>query len=200
MYELILASQSPRRRQLLKEAGFIFKVQPTSLSEKLKKNVSLEVMVQRLAEQKARALVESSNPLIFQGKIIVSADTLVVFEGHPLGKPKNSQQAVEILRTLSGKTHSVITGFSLLNGSSGEVVSGYDEARVTFRPLALSEVIHYVQTGEPLDKAGAYGIQGMGRLLVSKYQGAWETIVGLPVGRIKEILKQKGWHVPFRED
>lgn len=201
---IILASKSPRRKQLLEEAGVHFTVftGSTEVDETLEPDLLAdpEEAVKKLAERKAGAVVQEVLALNPVGLgIVIGADTMVVLDGEMLGKPYSADHAREMLRKLSGRTHQVITGVSvwmlLLNeteekGGDGNVSIGFrtftETSQVTFKELADEDINAYVATGETIDKAGAYGIQGKGAALVEKYEGDYNNIVGLPVDKLLE--------------
>ncbi len=181
---MILASQSPRRRQILEEAGFEFRTLPSSFDEAGVSEGDPHRLVAHLAAGKAAQVCPQAAP----GEIVIGADTVVVLGGAVLGKPTDPDNARAMLRSLSGTTHEVLTGVSLWR--DGAEVSTFVEATpVTFWPLSDDEIDAYVATGEPLDKAGAYGIQGRGRLLVKGIEGDYYNVVGLPVARLARELK-----------
>lgn len=201
---IILASKSPRRKQLLEEAGVHFTVftGSTEVDETLEPDLLAdpEEAVKKLAERKAGAVVQEVLALNPVGLgIVIGADTMVVLDGEMLGKPYSADHAREMLRKLSGRTHQVITAVSvwmlLLNeteekGGDGNVSIGFrtftETSQVTFKELTDEDINAYVATGETIDKAGAYGIQGKGAALVEKYEGDYNNIVGLPVDKLLE--------------
>lgn len=201
---IILASKSPRRKQLLEEAGVHFTVftGSTEVDETLEPDLLADPKeaVKKLAERKAGAVVQEVLALNPVGLgIVIGADTMVVLDGEMLGKPYSADHAREMLRKLSGRTHQVITGVSvwmlLLNeteerGGDGNVSIGFrtftETSYVTFKELTDEDINAYVATGETIDKAGAYGIQGKGAALVEKYEGDYDNIVGLPVDKLLE--------------
>jgi septum formation protein len=198
MWQLVLASQSPRRRELLKEAGFEFQVFPIKVSEIIDENLTAEANASQIATLKARACAEQNNQLKSGDYLILSADTMVVLGERVLGKPKNFSEACEFLRLLSGKTHRVITGVALLPSSSTKVVCHVEITEVTFRNLSEDEIAAYVGGGEPMDKAGAYAIQGEGSKFVSSFSGSWSNVVGLPIEKLEKVLSENGWTVGRR--
>lgn len=198
-YELYLISQSPRRREILEKAGFLFRVDTVKVSEFINKNVSLRRAVSELAREKAQAYLNEHKYLKGQRILLLAADTIVHLEGRVLGKPKNVSEAAEFLKQLSGKMHSVITGFAILELDQGLECLGSEESFVKFKELSEDEILAYVKTGEPMDKAGAYGIQGEGGRFVSQLEGLWSNVVGLPVESLIKILDEKGWNVIQRE-
>jgi septum formation protein len=185
MKSLILASQSPRRRELLEQVGLRFTVHPSTIEEQVEEEMTPEALVQELARQKA-ADVYSHYP----EDIVLGADTLVAVDGEVLGKPRSEEEAAEMLHKLSGKTHQVHTGTAIISGQ-GETVFA-ETVHVTFYPLTESEIDTYIQSKEPEDKAGAYGIQGLGAVLVERIEGDYFSIVGLPVARVVRVLKKHG--------
>lgn len=195
-FQVILASASPRRKELLEEAGVAFTVRrpQAPVDERLDPDQLVDPVeaAKKLAEKKAGVVVQeilAENP---QGHFIVlGADTMVVHDGEVFGKPRNLDDAKRMLRELAGSTHEVVTAVSLwmIAAPTGEDVSvGFrtlaDVSRVTFKPLTDEEIADYLRKGESFDKAGAYAIQGEGAALVERYEGAFDTIVGLPVQRL----------------
>ena len=175
MNTIILASGSPRRRELLELADVPFIVQTADVDETIPEGISPEEAVQLLAVKKARA-VPAENQLV------------LALDGKIFGKPHDREEAKAMLRTLSGKTHQVHTGVCIRKGDREEVFC--ETAQVTFYPLAEEEISRYVDSGEPMDKAGAYGIQGKGAVLVRRIEGDYYTIVGLPIARVVRALKK----------
>lgn len=194
--DLVLASQSPRRHELLEKAGFEFSAFPVKVSENIDENLNPEVQVQDLALRKANACLDQYKHLKLQDNLIIAADTMVFLGSKSLGKPRDFSEAVEFLNRLSGKTHRVMTGLALLlpTDQSPPWV-GHAVTEVTFRDLSLEEIHAYVATGEPMDKAGAYGIQGGGQKFVSSKSGSWSNVVGLPLEILELALKERGWNV-----
>ena len=186
MRELILASASPRRKQLLEMMGLTFRVIPAAGEEHPCPEEAPDVIVKALALAKGRE-VASRFP---QDAIVIAADTIVWLDGKLLGKPRTEEEAVQMLRQLSGKTHEVYTGVALL--SEGEELVEAERTEVTFRELAEEEIRRYVASGEPMDKAGAYGAQGRGAALVSRIDGDFFNVVGLPLCRLGQMLAKKG--------
>lgn len=195
MLELLLVSQSPRRRKLLLDAGFFFRADIVKLSEIIKENVNPRVAVEELALTKAQAYLNDHKDLKSQGILLLSADTVVLLGKIVLGKPKDFAQAVDYLDKLSGKKHSVITAICLWNLKTDECVVDSCVTEIQFRPLVRSEIEEYVKTGEPMDKAGAYAIQGLARKFVEKIDGDFDNVVGLPLKLVEKILKERNWHV-----
>ena len=189
MKRIILASQSPRRRELLTQIGLKFEVIPSTVEEVITSANPVEV-VQVLAQQKARDVAEvAGREMAKDSLLVIGADTIVVYEGKILGKPEDKEDAVRMLTMLQGKEHSVYTGVALLSGEQ-EIVFA-EETRVQMCPMTPEEILWYVNTGEPMDKAGAYGIQGLCARFIRQIQGDYNNVVGLPVGRIYQELKKE---------
>jgi septum formation protein len=195
MLKLILASQSPRRRKILSEAGFSYIDLPVNVSEIPDKNLNLDQQILKIAEDKARACLEVNNHLKNQDFLILAADTMVIVDEDCLGKPRNKNEAGEFLRRLSGRSHYVKTSLYLINCRTLEHDQEITTSTVYFRNLAESEISEYVASGEPMDKAGAYGIQGLGGTFVAKVDGSMDTVVGLPLATFKKILTRQNWNV-----
>lgn len=185
--ELILASRSPRRRELLERMGLRdFRIVTPDIDEHMEREMPPEELVQRISAEKARAVREQ----VGGDAIVIAADTVVALDGAVLGKPVDEMEAFKMLSTLSGNRHQVYTGLTVLRGEEIHTVS--EETTVSFRELSEEEIECYIRTGEPADKAGAYGIQGYGALLVDGIQGDYYNVMGLPVCRLGRILRQMG--------
>ena len=184
-YEIILASKSPRRRELLGQITEHFSVIVREVDESLPDGMHPREGVELLAVMKGEA-VAGEHP----GAVVISSDTLVELDGIALGKPCDEDDAARILRMLSGATHNVHTGVAV--HYLGRVYSGVASSGVTFKPLTDAEIREYISTGEPMDKAGAYGIQGKGALLVKGIQGDYANVVGLPVSPLFRLLLDMG--------
>lgn len=183
--KFILASASPRRKEILENVGFCFDVIPSENEEKIKGDLSPKDTVEALAYQKALDVYSS-----YPDSVVLGADTIVVFNGEILGKPKDKADAKRMLKMLSGQTHEVRTGYAVLGGNTEIVLS--ECTLVTFFALSDEEIENYANTGEPMDKAGAYGIQGKGGLLVRSILGDYFNVVGLPVANVSRCLKMVG--------
>ena len=182
---IILASQSPRRAQLFTQIGLTFSVQPSGIHEAIDINSSFEENVKRLSLHKAQDIANRNND-----GIIVGSDTIVVINKSVLGKPNSRDNAIEMLKILSGKTHIVYTGFALVDAQTKKTYIDHDETEVTFHELDEEEIVSYVEKGSPMDKAGAYGIQDdFGAVFVKKINGDYYTVVGLPVSKFYIALK-----------
>lgn len=185
--KIILASTSPRRKELLAKTGLAFDVVPGSYEEDMTLPLPPKELVVLLSKGKA----ESVAPL-YPDAIIIGADTFIVFGDKVMGKPHTPEKAKEMLKTLCGECHSVITGFTIIDTGNGQVFSDVVEAKVCFKNYTDQEIDDYVATGEPLERAGAYAIQEIGRKLVERYEGDYNSIIGLPVGNILDALKDFG--------
>jgi septum formation protein len=192
---LVLASQSPRRRQLLEKAGFRFLVRSMKISETLDENLNLNEAIQDLARQKARALLQSGQLASGGPYLVLASDTLVILGSDVLGKPESPEEAVRFLGRLSGQVHEVKTSVYIEDTLDGRSLSQIETSRVTFRTLSLQEIKDYVATGEPMDKAGAYGIQGAGGKFIAHLEGNLDNVMGLPVQLVKEIIQEGGWQI-----
>ena len=185
--EIVLASGSPRRRQLLEQIGLTgFRVLPSDVDESLPAGLGPGEAVERLSARKGAAVAAQARP----GALVIAADTVVALDGAILGKPRDEGEAREMLSALSGRTHQVYTGVSLFH--PGGRRTEHEVTAVTFRHLSQEEIAAYVATGEPMDKAGAYGIQGLGALLVERLEGDYFNVMGLPLCRLGEMLAQFG--------
>ena len=188
--QLVLASASPRRRELLGQLGLRFEVSPADIDETPRPGEAAAAYVNRLAREKARA-VASRRP----GAWVLAADTTVALGDELLGKPRDAAEAREMLGRLSGRTHAVHTGVALA-GPGPELSTGVS-TRVTFRALSPEEIAWYAATGEPLDKAGSYAVQGKGGFLVAAVDGSPTNVIGLPLGETLELLARAGLVLPW---
>lgn len=195
---LILASQSPRRRELLERAGFSFTVSPLQISEILSDNLNLTDRIRDLAVRKAKAWLDHAKPSETQGVLVLSADTVVALGDQILGKPKDQKENLSFLRQLSGHEHQVITAVSLVDADSREVAVGHGLSRIRFRILSDAEMSTYVSSGDGLDKAGGYGIQGAAGKFVENLSGEFDNVMGLPISVVEELLREKKWQVQRR--
>lgn len=215
MMRFILASKSPRRSFFLQKRGYLFHTFPVEISEILDENLSVERAVEDLALRKAKALVEGHSLEPGHPYLVLSADTIVYHQGKILGKPQNEQDAFDTLKSLAGATHKVITAFCLYQTETSDYLCDHEVSEVTFRPLSDKEIQDYVATGDPMDKAGSYGIQSLAsqftggtalqmgstfqmerRDFVIKFTGTLENIAGLPIDKVEQRLAEKNWHVP----
>lgn len=183
--KLYLASSSPRRRELLRNAGVDFDVRPSTVIEAVRAGETPEEFARRAAREKALDVAA----LVPAGSLVLGADTVVVMGDEILGKPADAEDAARMLRRLSGATHRVITGVCLVRAPAGIEAEEHETTLVTFRPLDEKEIEDYLATGEPFDKAGAYGIQGFASNFVARIEGDYFNVVGLPVARVYGLLE-----------
>lgn len=184
---IVLASASPRRAQLLASAGIRFEAVSSSIPEAFLPDESPVDHVRRLAEGKARAVASRHG-----GRFFVGADTIVVCDGEPMGKPCDRQDATRMLQRLSGKPHDVITAYAVYDAAADRIEVAAVTTRVRFRPLRPEEIAAYVATDCPLDKAGAYGIQGRAAAMVDRVDGSYTNVVGLPLHETVAVLARMG--------
>ncbi len=189
---VILASASPRRRELLTLIGVPHTVQPADIDETPFDGEAPDVYAERLARAKASAIADG---LGVNDAIVVAADTIVVIDDQILGKPVDRDDAANMLRRLSGRTHTVVT--SVACSLDGVVVSAVERVLVTFRELSDTDISRYIDTGEPMDKAGSYGIQGYGATIVRRIDGDYFSVMGLPVNRLVGLWKELGVEYRF---
>lgn len=186
MPTLVLASASPRRRELLAALGLTPPVRPVDVDETPIDGEPAADCVLRLARAKAEVGA-------WPGELILAADTLVVLDGQILGKPAGPEEALEMLTRLAGRDHLVQTGVAVRNGDTGAVAAALETTRVTLAPLGAEQITDYVATGEPLDKAGAYAIQGLGALFVERIDGNYSNVVGLPLPLTRRLFAELGF-------
>ncbi len=186
MEKIILASKSPRRCELLQNIGLEFEIIPDDSPEIFRENLSPEELCMAIAKDKGDNVYRDNN---LNEELVISADTIVVIDGTVLGKPKNSEDAVRMLKLLSGREHSVFTALYIRKGVITSLTS--TETKVRFKELTEEEILWYVSTGECDDKAGAYGIQNLGSLLIEGINGDYFNVVGLPICTLGNILKSK---------
>ena len=187
MKKIILASASPRRKALLKQIGLKFEVEPSKQKEILDTRLEAGELVKKLSQEKAGEVAQEHGDAI-----IIAADTVVLLGRKILGKPHDRLDARNMLRALSGKSHRVITGFTIIDTESKRTLSRSVETIVYIKLLTSSEIDAYVDSGEPLDKAGAYAIQGLGSVIVERIEGDYFNVVGLPLEALAESLKEFG--------
>ena len=187
----ILASASPRRQEILEGLGLVFTVDPCSLPEPgLRRGEQPAAYAVRAARLKARDVAARHH-----SGVVIGADTIVVCGNAIFGKPQNRGQARQMLLSLSGRWHRVITGLSLCDGRSGRICSGHSESRVRFRRMSPAEVDWYLGTGEHSDKAGAYAIQGYAALFIDRIEGCYFNIVGFPVATFERLCRRLGYRL-----
>jgi septum formation protein len=202
--KLLLASGSPRRREILEQAGLRFEVLPVDVDESRLPQESPDRMVQRLAESKARTALrlteKNAAARRLRGFPLLGADTIVTTNDRVLGKPSSAEDAAEMLRALAGRSHHVLTGVALLFPGNGQEIRTdvqVSTTRVDFRPLVESQIREYVSSGEPFDKAGAYGIQGLASKFVERIEGCYFNVVGLPISLVCRMIENhQAWWPP----
>jgi septum formation protein len=185
---VILASSSPRRRELLQLVGIAHDVRPANIDESYLDGETPKTHAERLAREKAGAIDAPDS-------VVIGSDTIVVVDGDVLGKPRDRDHATQMLRRLSGRSHVVMTGVAVR--WRGQTVSGLEEVSVTFRSLTDREIECYIATGEPMDKAGAYGIQGYGATIVERVDGDYFAVMGLALNRLAGLLRSLGLRYEF---
>jgi septum formation protein len=185
---VVLASQSPRRRELLALIGIAHEVRPSNIDESQLPGELPRAHAERLAREKATAIAR-------EGTVTIGSDTIVVVDGDVLGKPRDREHAAQMLRRLSGRSHVVMTGVAVT--WRNRTLSGVEQVGVTFRPLSDDEIARYIDTGEPMDKAGAYGIQGFGATIVERVDGDYFAVMGLALNRLAGLLRQAGLRYDF---
>ena len=189
----ILASASPRRKELLEQIGVTFDILPATGEEVITKELPGEVVME-LAKQKAEEVAKTAGA----DALVLGADTVVAYEGKILGKPKDEADALRMLTMLSGKEHEVYTGVALIDNRDQSMENFFERTKVTMYPVSEEEIRDYIAGGEPMDKAGAYAIQGLGAKFIQKIEGDYNNVVGLPIGRIYQEIKRKSIEIPTR--
>lgn len=189
----ILASASPRRKELLEQIGVKFDILPATGEEAITKELPGEVVME-LAKQKAEEVAKTAGA----DALVLGADTVVAYEGKILGKPQDEADALRMLTMLSGKEHEVYTGVALIDNRDQSMENFFERTKVTMYPVSEEEIRDYIASGEPMDKAGAYAIQGLGAKFIQKIEGDYNNVVGLPIGRIYQEIKRKSIEIPTR--
>jgi septum formation protein len=190
MKKIILASASPRRKEILGLTGLPFTVDPGEYEEDRESPMEPHRLARHLSVQKAKAVSGK-----YRDALIIAADTFILDRGKILGKPHTPEEAGRMLKMLGGRSHSVVTGYTILDTASGREITRSVETKVWFKKMTVEEIDAYVQTKEPLDKAGAYAIQGLGAVIVKKIEGDYLNVVGLPLFDLVESLKKFGIRV-----
>ena len=190
MKKIILASASPRRKELLEKIGLKFEVEPSNYAEDMRSGLSPDELARAISLEKARTVARRH-----RNAVVIAADTFIVFNGKIMGKPGTEAEARKMLTRLRGKPHSVITGFTILDVDSGKVLTKSVETVVHIKNLSREEIEAYVKSGEPLDKAGAYAIQGLGSIIVERIEGDYFNVIGLPLSTLAEGLEEFGIHI-----
>jgi septum formation protein len=185
--EIVLASASPRRRDILRALGLGFEVDPADIDETPPDGASVDAVVAGLSLRKAQDAAPRH-----RNALVVAADTLVDLDGRILSKPVDESDARAMLQAMSGRSHRVATGLVLLDAATNEAQTVLVETEVTFRPMSEAEIDAYVATGEPMDKAGSYGIQGLGAAFVQRIDGDYYNVAGLPVAALNDLLRSAG--------
>jgi len=185
--EIILASSSPRRKSLLEQLGLKFKVIPSGVREPVLPGFAPAELVEVLAREKAQEVAGR-----LSSGLVIGADTVVVWRGQVMGKPACPREAVEMLKRLRADMHEVYTGLALIDAASGESIAGCEITRVYFKYISDGEIESYVATKEPLDKAGAYAVQGKAAVFIERIEGCYTNVVGLPLARLDTMLKHFG--------
>ncbi len=185
--KLILASGSPRRRELLSMLGLSYEVVTSDVEEAADPDLAPSLMVEKLSLLKAADVAARMGP----DALVIGADTMVFLDGNPFGKPKDQADAKAMLTALAGRAHDVLTGVSVVRTADAASVSVYEETRVHMKALTEEEMDRYIASGEPMDKAGAYGIQGLGSLLIERIEGDYFNVVGLPLCRLARLLAEE---------
>jgi len=184
---IILASASPRRQELLANLGLEFEVKVSEVDETLDENMPAAQQVEKLAERKASVVAAQSTK-----GLVIGADTLVVLGGKPLGKPADREEAVQMLKSLQGRSHEVFTGLAVIDAATGQSVVTHQATAVRFKPLSSEQIQRYVDTGEPMGKAGAYAVQGKASIFIDSIRGCYFNVVGLPVAKLADALRMFG--------
>ena len=183
--KLILASASPRREELLKQMGLRFTIVPSKVNEEKYSNLTPVEMVKELSLAKA---IEVGK--LVEDTIVIAGDTVVLNKGEVLGKPDDKDEAESMLKKLSGDHHTVLSGVAVLSTHDNQTMVEYDQTKVFMRDITNNEIKEYVDTGEPMDKAGSYAIQGLGGIFVEKINGSYFTVMGLPIHKLQTMLKE----------
>ena len=191
MKKLILASTSPRRKELLSSTGIQYEIEASEYEEDMTLPLTPSELAKQLSKGKAEAVAAKHT-----NAIVIGADTFIVHKDKVLGKPHTPERAKEMLTELSGTTHSIITGFTVIDSNTHKTVSKAEEVNIYFRTLTEKEIDDYVATGEPLDRAGGYAGQGIGKSLIERIEGDHNTMVGLPLDALFEVLKEFGVERP----
>ncbi len=195
MKQLILASQSPRRKSLLAQLGYKFSTQAADIDESVRSNESAKSYVLRLAQEKAQVIFATLSVSQQAQSIVIGSDTSVVIDGNILGKPLNEAACIATLQRLENKQHQVLTAIAAVSQNQtnkNEIISKLVETQVQFKALTIDEIKRYWQTGEPCDKAGSYAIQGIGGQFVTTIKGSYSAVVGLPLYETAQLLAQAG--------
>lgn len=186
---MILASKSPRRKEILENFGIKIDIRPNDIEE-VSEKIKIEEKIKDIAYKKAYETAKD-----FPEKYVLGADTVVVYNNQIMGKPKNKEEAYEMLNKLSGKWHEVITAYSFINIKSEFILNDYDITKVKFKNISKENIDWYISTNDPMDKAGAYGIQGKGTFIVEKIEGDFYNVMGFPISKFINTLLEKGFTI-----
>ena len=195
MYNLVLVSKSPRRYDLLTESGYRLRTNHIEVSEITSKNLNSFETVMSLAQIKSQYYRLKMKQMIQPKDLLLTADTLVFYKNRPLGKPKDKKEAYKYLKLLSNSQHSVLTGLCLYPVDQDKEIMVAEETKVFFKDLSDEDIWTYIETGEPMDKAGAYGIQGLGGHFVESFEGEFDNVVGMPMKLFEKTLKENNLEV-----
>ena len=187
--KILLASGSPRRKEYLERYGFVFRVAASNIDEKMEDGEQPLTYAMRMATEKAEAVAKSCLP----DEVILAADTIVVLKGRVLGKPADLSEAIEMLEDLNGRTHEVVTAYAILSPTDNKVVKNYSRTKVLFGRVSPEHIRAYVESEEPLDKAGSYSVQNTGTFLVERIEGSYNNVVGLPIEKVIRDLLRHGF-------
>lgn len=194
--QIVLASASPRRSELLASVGIKFQIIPSHIDETQQTDEKPAAFVQRLSQEKAAEVAQRST---VSGRWFIGSDTIVLCDGEVLGKPDSREHSATMLRMLSGRSHQVISGYAILDRNNNRWIQRSITTEVTFRSLTDHEIDGYIASGEPADKAGSYAIQGLGAFMVTTIKGSYSSVVGLPLAQIIDDLQQLGAFELFRK-
>lgn len=184
---IILASSSPRRQELLQNLGLEFQIHPSGVDETVVDGLKPSEVVELLAERKATDVAR-----LYSHELVIGSDTIVVVDGQILGKPEDQQQAFQMISSLQGRSHHVYSGLAIIDAATGAIKKGHIKTQVHMRAISDAEIEDYVMTGEPMDKAGAYAIQGLGSIFITGIEGDYFSVVGLPVQLLADFLEGFG--------
>lgn len=190
MKKIILASTSPRRKEILEKTRLLFSIEGSDYEEDMSLPLTPHELVKFLSLEKAKSVAKNH-----ADALIIAADTIVAFEGKVLGKPHTREAAKEMLLMLNGKRNSIITGVAIIDTTTSKIESFSDEVDIYLKQLTESEIDNYIKSGEPLDKAGAYAIQGLGSVFIKKIDGDFFSAMGLPIEKIAEVIKGFGVYI-----
>lgn len=193
--KIVLASSSPRRQELIRSLGVPYDIRASHADETTEPGLAPEAIVETLSLRKASAVYEALDRAERRDAVIVGSDTIVVLDGAVLGKPRDEADALRMLSALQGRTHTVYSGIACIDGATGRSQAGHRETQVKMKAMDEARIRHYIATGEPMDKAGSYGIQGIGATLIEGLQGDYFNVVGLPVALLVDMLEPFGIRV-----